>query len=247
MKQDTNQIIDLDQEDLARLVVDFCHRIVMHHAMWFNEVKHQWGREKAYDILSTAYDKSIEIQMKRLGKILGFNTKNGIPEPLLNLPREKLENLKNSLAANWLANDGVWFQTIEFSKSMSDAKRCNDTCWAHFSPFEAWSIKKFLGLSKKPGLKGLKKALQFRLYAAINTQSITDETSRSFVFRMNQCRVQAARKRKGLDDYPCKSAGLVEYSSFGESIDSRIQTQCIACPPDNHPEDWYCAWRFYLD
>ena len=52
---------------------------------------------------------------------------------------------------------------------------------------------------------------------------------------MNDCRVQAARKRKGLADYPCKSGGLVEYRSFAETIDPRIRTSCIACPPDDHP------------
>ena len=66
-------------------------------------------------------------------------------------------------------------------------------------------------------------------------------------FQMNDCRVQSARKRKGLDDYPCKSGGLVEYTYFARSIDERIKTECIGCPPDDHPEDWFCAWRFYMD
>ncbi len=63
---------------------------------------------------------------------------------------------------------------------------------------------------------------------------------------MMDCRVQSARKRKKLDDYPCKSAGLVEYTTFAETIDSRIHTECIACPPDKHPDDWYCSWRFTI-
>ena len=92
----------------------------------------------------------------------------------------------------------------------------------------------------------LKKALGFRLYACINTQSITDESADAFTFQMNQCRVQNARKRKGLDDYPCKSAGLVEYSYFARAIDDRIRTECVGCPPDEHPETWFCAWRFSL-
>lgn len=63
---------------------------------------------------------------------------------------------------------------------------------------------------------------------------------------MNACRVQVARNRKGLPDYPCKSAGLVEYRAFAETIDSRIQTTCIGCPPNDHPEAWFCAWRFIM-
>ena len=54
---------------------------------------------------------------------------------------------------------------------------------------------------------------------------------------MNNCRVQSARKRKGLDDYPCKSGGLVEYTSFVEAIDPRIKTECIGCSPDAHPNE----------
>jgi hypothetical protein len=101
-------------------------------------------------------------------------------------------------------------------------------------------------MPQHPGLDGLKKALAYRLYANINKQSIQDDSPNSFIFRMNDCRVQSARKRKSLEDYPCKSAGLVEYAYFARTIDDRITTECIGCPPDAHPEDWFCAWRFYM-
>jgi len=240
------KIEDLDHENTARLVLDMLHRIIIHYALWFNEVKHQMGMEKALDILKNAPERSYGIQMKRLSKALGFEMKDGIPLPLLNKSKESLLELMNSVAVNWLANDGVWFQAVEFTKDLNDAKRCNDSCWAQFSPFEARAIKDFLNLPARPGLEGLKKALNFRIYASINTQSIVDEGSDSFVFQMNECRVQAARKRKGLDDYPCKSAGLVEYTYFAEAIDSKIRTECIGCPPDDHPEEWFCAWRFTI-
>ncbi len=238
---------DLNHKDTARLIIDFFHRTMMHHAFWYAEVQHQYGREKAQKILKEAYSKSYYIQMKRLSKTLGFEMEDDIPKPLLDLPKEKLHELKEKVAVNWLANDGVWFQAVEFSRSMFDAKRCNDTCWGQFSPFEAWSIKRFLNLPENPGLEGLKKALNFRLYATVNKQSIIEETETSFVFQMNDCRVQSARKRKGLDDYPCKSGGLVEYTTFAESIDPGIKTECIGCPPDLHPDEWFCAWRFYVE
>jgi hypothetical protein len=97
------------------------------------------------------------------------------------------------------------------------------------------------------GLEGLKKALSFRLYSRLNIQSIINETEKSFEFQMNDCRVQSARKRRNLPDFPCKSVGLVEYTEFAKTIDPRIKTTCLACPPDYHPDEFYCAWRFYID
>ncbi|MDZ7742635.1 MAG: DUF6125 family protein [Bacteroidota bacterium] len=235
-----------EKVEIVRMILDFWHRTMMHHAMWFGEVQHQFGREKALSILKQAHKNSYAIQMKRLGKILDFEMQEDIPEPLLKLDAEKLNELRKSVAINWLANDGVWFQAVEFTKGMNDAKRCNDSAWAQFSPFEAWSVKHLIGLPENPGLQGLKQALNHRLYAYINEQSFEEESENSLVFRMNDCRVQSARKRKGLDDYPCKSGGLVEYSTFAEAIDPRIKTECIGCPPDPHPDEWFCAWRFTI-
>jgi hypothetical protein len=94
-------------------------------------------------------------------------------------------------------------------------------------------------------MQGLEKALNFRLYARINKQT-TEKEGKDLIFKMVTCRVQDARKRRGLGDYPCKSAGLVEYGAFANAIDPRIKTGCLACPPDKHPKEWACAWRFYL-
>ena len=247
MFADTKDVHTMSHEENARFIVDLFHRITMHHALWFTEVQHQMGQEKALEMLHNATQVSSEIQMKHLSKLFGFSMVDGIPSPLLDMDPEKLDELKTRMAKNWLVGDGVWFQTIEKAEGMNEAKRCNDSCWAHFSPFEAQSIRQLLDLSQHPGLEGLKKALGFRLYACINSQSIVDETEESFVFQMNKCRVQDARKRKNMEDYPCKSAGMVEYSYFARSIDSRIQTECIGCPPDDHPADWYCAWKFSLN
>jgi len=236
----------LDKTLKARLIVDMLTRIVVHYGFWFTEVRHQMGMDKALEVLEKATEKSVSIGLKRFADILGFQVVDGLPEPLLEMEDEKLEALMGAVAKNWLVNDGVWFQAVEFDNGMNDAKRCNDSCWAQFSPYEAFAIKKFLKLDDQCGLAGLKKALNFRMYSLINEQSVVDEGPQSFVFQMNDCRVQSARKRKKLDDYPCKSAGLVEYAYFARAIDKRIKTECIGCPPDVHPKEWFCAWRFSI-
>lgn len=229
-------------------IFDYLHRISFHHALWYRNAVELYGTEKASELLDSVYDKSGKLQMQRISKVLGSESdENNIPEILSNLSEETIDELKTTVAKNWLANDGIWFQTIEFNDNMQNAKKCNDEAWREFSPFEAVRIKSLLGLNERPGLDGLKLALKYRLYNDLNVQSIGNEKENSFDFFMNECRVQNARKRKGLVDYPCKSAGIIEYSTFAKTIDSRIKTKVIACPPDKHPDEWYCGWHFFIN
>jgi len=246
MEEQNKDPFSLDKNSQARLIVDMLTRIVVHYSFWFTEVRHQMGMDKALEVLEKATKQSISIGLKRVSNVLDFELEDGLPKALVEMEEEKMDALISAVAKNWLVNDGVWFQAVEFDNGMNDAKRCNDSCWAQFSPYEAFAIKKFLNLDDHCGLEGLKKALSFRMYSFINEQSIVDESPQSFVFQMNDCRVQSARKRKKLDDYPCKSAGLVEYAYFARAMDKRIETECIGCPPDDHPEEWFCAWRFRL-
>ena len=162
------------------------------------------------------------------------------------LDEKGLRELLKVYAKNWIAHDGCWFQSCESKWDMKTAKEINDATWAKFTGYEAKRVLKFLGRQEGEGLEALAEALGFRLYASANRQEIVEFTERGFVFRMNECRVQVARRRRGLDDYPCKSAGIVEYSGFARAVDPRIVTRCIACPPDDHPQEWFCAWEFTL-
>ncbi len=236
----------LEKELLVRWIIDACWRTMVHYGYWLKEVEYQYGMEVALDIEKEVGETSMTIQLKRIAKLLNIQLRNGIPAALYQMDDKQLEELLDALCLNWLANDGVWFQAVEKKFGIFDAKRCNDTCWTRFSPYEASHIKTLLSLPEQGGLDALKKALQFRLYARINKQDIVEEKTESFVFRMIDCRVQSSRRLKGLEDYPCKSIGIIEYRTFAGTIDSRIQTACLGCPPDPPQAEWYCAWRFSL-
>ena len=236
---------DLSRQELVTLAVDLFRRSALHYGMWFNEVNYQLGLEQALKTEAEVFSKFFPIVMKRLAGAAGFEIQGDIPRTLAEMPREKLLTLLDAVAANWLAGDGIWFQAVEGRQEMFTAKRCNDTCWAKFSPLEAFRIKELLELKEHGGLEALEAALGFRLYSRINQQAI-ERTGDSLIFKMINCRVQYARQRKGLEDYPCKSGGMVEYSGFARTIDPRIKTECIACPPDQHPHEWFCAWKFYI-
>jgi hypothetical protein len=166
---------------------------------------------------------------------------------LLGLSKESLIDMLEDQAKNWLAHDGLWFQAVERRYGMEEAIQLDKEAWVSFTQIEAKRIMHRHGIEPEGGLPALKKALQFRLYARINEQSLIDEGSDSLRFEMNDCRVQSARKRKGLDDFPCKVVGIAEYAYFAHTIDPRIRTQVISCPPDPHPESYYCAWQFTLE
>jgi hypothetical protein len=163
------------------------------------------------------------------------------------LSREELELLLEDFAKRWLAHDGLWFQQVEKRHGMEEAIRIDADAWELFTVIEAKRIMAFLGLEPGGGLSALKQALQYRLYAMINEQQIEERDERTLIFKMLDCRVQSARRRKKMAEFPCKPVGLVEYSGFAQTIDSRIKTRCLHCPPDDHPEESYCAWEFTID
>jgi hypothetical protein len=160
--------------------------------------------------------------------------------------RESFLALLEDMAKRWLAHDGLWFQEVEKYCGMEKAIQLDAAAWEKFSAIEAKRIMSLLDIAPNGGLPALKKALGLRLYAFVNDQEIIEIDENRFIFRMNNCRVQSARKRKNLPDFPCKSVGLVEYESFAGTIDPRIKTRCIACPPDDHPDEYYCAWEFSM-
>lgn len=161
------------------------------------------------------------------------------------LSRDELIRLIEIYSKNWLAMDGVWFQTVERKLGMDEAMFHDREAWSRFTVIEAGRIKEFLKLPENPGLEGLKKALSLRFYANINDDEYILEEDR-LIYRSVECRVQSARKRKGMELHPCKSVGIVEYSEFARTIDSRISCRCISCYPDITDDSCCCAWEFTL-
>ena len=162
------------------------------------------------------------------------------------LSRDELLGLLEDAALNWLAHDGLWFQAVEERYGTTQAGHCNQQAIAAYSEIEAKRIMRRFGLTGG-GIRSLMQALKFRMYHLINRQEFVDISEDRVVFRMVDCRVQEARRKKNLPDYPCKPVGIAEYTHFAKTIDSRIETRCVVCPPDDHPNHFWCAWEFRFD
>jgi hypothetical protein len=163
------------------------------------------------------------------------------------LNRKVMQAMLSDFAKNWLAHDGLWFQAVEKQFGIDKAIELDREAWEKFTVIEAKRIMDRHSLPENGALDTLKKALGLRMYAFINEQEIRNETGNSFEFYMVDCRVQSTRRRKQMPLFPCQSVGIVEYSGFAKTIDPKIKTECIACPPDESAgNEFYCGWRFSI-
>jgi hypothetical protein len=163
------------------------------------------------------------------------------------MSREELRKALEMFAKNWLAHDGCWFLAAEEQFNLATAMELDAGSWARFASVEARRILTTFNIEEGSGLAALEKALGLRMYSLINSQRTewSDDRQRLRLI-VDVCRVQEARRRKGLQDFPCKCVGKIEFEIFARTVDSRIQTRCLHCPP-NADSNQYCGWEFSLD
>lgn len=162
------------------------------------------------------------------------------------LTPEQMKDQLAELAKRWLAMDGLWFQAVETKFGIETAIELDKEAWKRFSPIEAGRIMAFLGIEPGGGLDALAECLQYRCYSYINEQEITRAADDRLILKMVKCRVQDARRRKNMTPFPCKDVGIIEYAEFARTIDPRIESRCIACPPDEMERDFWCGWEFTI-
>lgn len=163
------------------------------------------------------------------------------------LTREQLEELVEITAKDLMALDGTWFQSLEGSQGMDVAMEHDRAAWRRFAPSEARRLKRLLALPEQAGLEGIAAALPCHCTSLANQWEMVWEEDGALLFRITDCRVQNARKRKGMAFHPCKSVGELEYAGFAAALDDRIQCACVSCYPDITDDTCNCAWRFWVE
>lgn len=239
-------VSELPLNDLVDLAVIYAQQTYSHYGIWLSQAALELGAQKAAIVEHAVSKKYFPRIIDRLYPFIPDPRPKEAKECLSNMGREDLLLLIEAMAKTWLTGDGLWFQTIENQFGMDTAKKVNDSCWTVFAPIEATKLKSFLNMSHETGLIGLDAALKFRIYSSFNSHLSELDDDGALIFRMIACRVQTVRRQKGLEDYPCQSAGEAEYSLFASAIDPRIKTTCLMCPPQIAPDHGFCVWRFSI-
>ncbi|WP_294194952.1 DUF6125 family protein, partial [uncultured Cloacibacillus sp.] len=122
---------------------------------------------------------------------------------LARFSKEQLIELVGIYAKNWLAMDGVWFQSVERRDGMEAAMYHDAEAWRRFTVIEAKRIKEFLRLPERAGLEGLASALRLRFYANLNEHELFIEGD-TLVYTMVKCPEQTARPRNRIPIQPTR-------------------------------------------
>lgn len=246
-KDRSYEIVSLGNDELRQIAIMFLGHVITHYGMWFTQASMKLGVSDAMGFEQKVAQRHLQNALSRLAPHFNIEIKEGLPEILFKKSREELLLLIADLAKTWVTGDGLWFQAIESPYGMETAKSVNDSCWSIFARLEAYKIKSFLSVEGADSLDALEQALKLRIYSSINAHSAERDKDGNLLFYMTECRVQSARRRKGMEAYPCKSAGIIEYTEFALGIDPNIVTECVYCPPDRVPDQQFCAWKFSLN
>ncbi|MBF0531298.1 MAG: hypothetical protein HQK55_18920 [Deltaproteobacteria bacterium] len=146
---------------------------------------------------------------------------------------------------NYRVVDAFWFLNIERDYGIEEACRLNELVWSKVGALAVKDLKKVFNLNGE-GLPALVQALRLFPWNLI-VGYVIEERPEEVILTVPSCPTQKARLDHKLDEYPCQAMHFAEFSAIAREIDPRIKVTCIYAPPDPHPSDNFCRWRFTVN